>query len=278
MAIGTLGMLALGSVASTAVGAASANSAADAQVDAANSANATQLEIFNRQVELTEPQRAGGENALSAMLYELGLGPRPEFGGTPLEITEITDTTPGTAQIVNPAYDGPRGYQPQYIPGTAGTETTQYSAGGNLFSTMDAATQYAEANATGGMPYGGIQMDPGMAFRQQEGQRGIDRMAAARGQRFSGNTLRDSMRFNSGLASQEYGSAFNRLASIAGVGQTATGQQLAAGQNYANAFGANTNAAGQARASGYMGVNNALQSGINNGFNIFGMQQAGMLG
>lgn len=126
--------------------------------------------------------------------------------------------------------------------------------------------------------------DPGYQFRIAEGQRAIDRSAAARGNLLSGGTLRAGARYASDLASQEYGNAFNRfqtertnrfnrLASIAGIGQTATQQQAQAGQNFAgNAANIlQTGAAGQAnalqaganaQASGYIGASNAQAAGI----------------
>lgn len=124
--------------------------------------------------------------------------------------------------------------------------------------------------------------DPGYAFRQSEGEKGINRSLASRGRYVSGAALRELNRYNSDLASQEYGNAynryntnnnnrFNRLASVAGLGQTANGQSQSAGQNYANQSGnyAMTNAANQgnaqlsganAQASGWAGAGNALGS------------------
>lgn len=124
--------------------------------------------------------------------------------------------------------------------------------------------------------------DPGYQFRQQEGEQSINRAAGARGGLYSGATLKALSRFNSGLASQEYGNAyqrfnndnttkFNRLASIAGVGQTATNATGQAGQNAYGVIGqAGMNNAGQvgnalqnageARASGYVGAANAFGS------------------
>ena len=47
--------------------------AAKAQESAAETASDTQLEMFERSVELSEPWRATGGDALSALSYELGL-------------------------------------------------------------------------------------------------------------------------------------------------------------------------------------------------------------
>jgi hypothetical protein len=88
-----------------------------------------------------------------------------------------------------------------------------------------------------------------------------------------GATLKALARFNSDQASQEYGNAysrynndvttrFNRLASVAGVGQTATNLTSAAGQTYAGQAGDAIQSAGTARASGYVGTANAVNGAV----------------
>jgi hypothetical protein len=118
-----------------------------------------------------------------------------------------------------------------------------------------------------------FQQDPGYAFRMSEGMKGLERSAAARGGLLSGATMKGIQRYGQDLASQEYQNAFNRyqaerqarmgpLQSLAGVGQTATNALGTAGQNYATGAGEAIGAAGQARASGYMGMANAITGGV----------------
>lgn len=131
-----------------------------------------------------------------------------------------------------------------------------------------------------------FQADPGYAFRQQQGQQQIERSAAARGGLLSGSAIKAGQRFGQDLASQEYQNAYNRfntdqtsrynkLASLAGIGQTANNALQTAGSNYANAMTnisannadnqANAQlAGGNARMSGFTGVANALSSGFAN--------------
>ena len=129
-----------------------------------------------------------------------------------------------------------------------------------------------------------FQTDPGYQFRQEQGQQGIERSAAARGGLLSGAAVKDSMRFNQGLASDEYTNAFNRfqvnrnnkinpLQALMGSGQTATGQLTNASQNYATNAGNAAMTAGNARASGYMGQANALSGAIGQGFNNYQQNQ-----
>src|SRR3990167_2182177 len=111
--------------------------------------------------------------------------------------------------------------------------------------------------------------DPGVRFRMSEANKGLQRSAAARGTLFTGGTLKSLMGLNQDLARQEYGNVYNRrrgewgtaydkamgeyglgrdifqanqdrpfnkLASIAGLGQVAGSQLGALGQQYANLF------------------------------------------
>jgi len=115
-----------------------------------------------------------------------------------------------------------------------------------------------------------FQADPGYQFAFDEGQRAIDRSAAARGALNSGGTLKALARYGQGMANQQYGTwydrqravqtdQFNRLSAIAGTGQTTATNLGALGQNFANQQSSTlSNIAGlhlqggNARASGYM--------------------------
>jgi hypothetical protein len=115
--------------------------------------------------------------------------------------------------------------------------------------------------------------DPGYGFRLSEGQKALDRQAAARGGLISGGALKAAQRFGQEMGSQEYTNAFNRyqterqarlnpLQSLAGMGQTSVGQLGQAGQAMATGVGEAGAQAAQARASGYMGGVNALSQGL----------------
>ena len=134
---------------------------------------------------------------------------------------------------------------------------------------LEAASRYT--------PFGMKQFtaDPGYGFRLAEGQKALDRQAAARGGLISGGALKAAQRYGQEMGSQEYTNAFNRyqterqarlnpLQSLAGVGQTSVAQLGAAGQSYATGAGEAIGAGAQARASGYMGGANALSQGLSN--------------
>lgn len=151
-------------------------------------------------------------------------------------------------------------------------------AGINALTKLQAASDYT--------PFGmqQFQADPGYAFRMSEGMKALERSAAARGGLMSGATGKALQRYGQDLGSQEYMNAFNRyqaerqarlgpLQSLAGVGQTAantlTGAAGQLGQNIAGGL----QAAGAARASGYVGGANALTSALGTGLNYYQGQQ-----
>ncbi len=118
-----------------------------------------------------------------------------------------------------------------------------------------------------------FQQDLGYDFRMKEGQKAIERSAAARGGLQSGGFMKSLGRYGQDYASGEYQNAYNRftndqsnrfnkLAALAGVGQTANSQLANAGQNYANQAG--QNAMGAANAQGAAGIAgaNAIGSGL----------------
>lgn len=141
--------------------------------------------------------------------------------------------------------------------------------------------------------------DPGYAFRLAEGQKALERQAAARGGLISGSALKAATRYGQEMGSQEYTNAFNRyqteraaqlqpLQSLAGVGQTSAqtlgnaGQAMTSGMTgalgaYGNAASEAYGAGGQARASGYMGVANAAAGGLGQYLNYNQQQQQNAL-
>ena len=142
-------------------------------------------------------------------------------------------------------------------------------AGVRALPELEAASRYT--------PFGMQQFtaDPGYGFRLAEGQKALDRQAAARGGLISGGALKAAQRYGQEMGSQEYTNAFNRyqterqarlnpLQSLAGVGQTSVAQLGAAGQTMASNVGEAIGAGAQARASGYMGQANALSQGLSN--------------
>jgi hypothetical protein len=122
-----------------------------------------------------------------------------------------------------------------------------------------------------------LKMDPSYQFRFAEGQRALDRSAAARGGALSGGAIKASARFGQNLASTEYSNVWNRLATIAGIGKSTADTIGNYGMNYATQAGDMMTQGANARASGYVGSSNAwggTLAGIGNNLaNIYMMNQ-----
>jgi hypothetical protein len=98
-----------------------------------------------------------------------------------------------------------------------------------------------------------FQQDPGYAFRLSEGQKALDRQAAARGGLISGGALKAATRYGQEMGSQEYQNAYNRyqtnranqlqpLGNLMSSGQSAASNQGTAAGQYGTAM---SQAAGQ---------------------------------
>ena len=112
-------------------------------------------------------------------------------------------------------------------------------------------------------------IDPGYAFRLQQGQRALDAQLNRAGGLVGGNALAAMQDYTQGQASQEYGNAFNRyqlqrgniyntLASIAGLGQTSLGQTTNASTTAGANIGNLISNAGAATGAGQVAMGNAL--------------------
>jgi hypothetical protein len=116
-----------------------------------------------------------------------------------------------------------------------------------------------------------FQADPGYAFRLGEGQKALERSAAARGGLISGGALKAATRYGQEMGSQEYQNAFNRygverdrmlqpLQSLAGVGQTTANYLGNAGASYGAGAGGLYSATGENQGNALMAGANARSS------------------
>ena len=116
-------------------------------------------------------------------------------------------------------------------------------------------------------------LDPSMEFRRRLGTQATERLANVGGGALSGNTLRSLEDYGQGLASTEYGQAFNRfqtergniynlLANIAGMGQNAVNTGVQAGQNFAASQTGLITGQGAAQAAGQVGAANAYSGAL----------------
>jgi type II secretory pathway pseudopilin PulG len=143
-----------------------------------------------------------------------------------------------------------------------------YDVGVNALPELVEASKYT--------PFGMDQykQDPGYGFRLAEGQKALERSAAARGGLISGGALKAAERYGQDMGSQEYMNAFNRyqteraarlnpLQSMTGMGQTTANTLGASGERVAGSMGNAYQSAANARASGYVGQANAFTGAAN---------------
>jgi hypothetical protein len=119
--------------------------------------------------------------------------------------------------------------------------------------------------------------DPGYAFRLAEGQKALDRQAAARGGLISGAALKAATNYGQQAGSQEYTNAYNRyqtnranqlqpLQSLMGAGQTGANTLTSAAGTLGGNLGQAAVASGAAQAGNYLNqantINNALSQGV----------------
>lgn len=131
----------------------------------------------------------------------------------------------------------------------------------------------SDGSLTRGFNSSDFNADPGYAFRKQQGMDGIQSSAAASGGLLSGATLRALNSYNSDLASQEYqnaynrfsndqANAFNRLATTAGMGQSAANNMSSLTYNNANNIAGNQTTLAQLVSQGLLGSANANAAGV----------------
>lgn len=123
-----------------------------------------------------------------------------------------------------------------------------------------------------------------LRFGLDEGQKAIERRARATGTFGSGGTLKELQRYTTDYTGAKAGEAFNRfqtegtniynkLAGVAGTGQTAANTVAQAGQNTANNVSQTLVGQGNARGAASIAQANAITGGINNLANFYQNQQ-----
>lgn len=280
MAIGTA-LAAVGGIASAAMGASASKKAANAQAESAEKSIQFQRDVVTQSRIDAYPWALEGATALYMYMDELGI-PRPKTPILP-DLTQGPFGVGGQAQAAaqpqqplapaqNPRNNGignyatsePSDRQPNMMP------TQQTAAASNAMP-----SPYKPPNDIPMTAQRGFRETPGYQFRVAEGQKGVLNNLSALGMKNSGRALKSLEAFSQGLASEEYGGWLNRIAGVAGMGQTQTNTNNAQMQNAGQNIGATMQDAGAARASGYMGAANAWQGGFNQLGNALGQMSTG---
>lgn len=227
----------------------SSSKGAEAQVDASAESIAFQRESRDMVLDLQKPYRDASYRATAALMDLTGLS----RGGI--------KSAPKDPVSAAPEFDWDG-----YIRDGRGPFETMARMAERGRSEQTPAMETAVATDAPDLadyPSYSFKQDPGYQFRMDEGMKALERGAAARGGLLSGGFARKALRYAQDYASNEYTNVYNRVASIAGFGQTATNNSsnaiMVAGGNVGNAM----MNAGEARASGYVGQGNAWANAIN---------------
>jgi len=216
------------------------------------------------------PTKAGGSldpNAEATLAYGM------TGGGVNQPSMNDTSNTRLNELDGNPNYLRPDVAASQYGP------TYNYNATTGEWTPGDPNTQLGDyGSLSRDFSMADFQADPGYAFRLAEGQKALERSAAAGGRFLGGATLKALTRYGQGMGSQEFGNAYNRfqtnrstrfnqLAAVAGIGQTANGQLAQLGQTNALTQGNNLMGAANASGAASIAAGNGWSSALNNGVN-----------
>jgi hypothetical protein len=271
------------SVASGAMSAKAAKKAASTQAKSVDRAAELNNEQFQQTREDMRPYREVGQSGLYRLADLLGIegnpanNPQGSYGMAQPTQEQFTTTTP-TTRASQVGWNGG-----QVWGNVPGPNKTSFDQAG-----YDAAMEKYNASYTPGVAqkpddYGSLLKDftgkdlenePGYQFRLNQGTKALDRSAAAKGNLYSGGTLKAAQRYGQDYASNEYGNAYNRdlqnrqskynfLAGISGVGQTATSQVGQIGANTAAVNSDLITSGGAARAAGIVGQSNAMGGALN---------------
>lgn len=294
--VGAAGSLGAAALESNAAGnaaskqAKAADYAATLQGDLGQESLANEVQTQQQNQANEEPFLQTGANSLANLGYLLGITPGGTVGGgagTPGQTLSI----PGVNGSVT-------------LPGVkplTGTANTNLGAMGSLMEAYPGGAFAAPTAAA-------AEQEPGYKFALDQGDKAMQAGAAANGSLLTGGTLAAEQQFGQGLASTTYNNVynralstydtnyntwsnnqanrFNRLAAIAGMGQTTAAQLGAQGVQSAGQISNTLGRTGEqiaqdkmnaaaATASGYMGSANAWGGGITGATN--GLSQMMML-
>lgn len=238
-----------------------------------------QKEIFDKLWGGTQVQRDAGDAATRMMASLMGLSLPAGQTASPA----MTQTYPTGQQDATASYGGraPQsdierrvaamsdtgliydGLTPNALARPA-TTTAQYGQAQPV-----ADTPAAPANALD--PTAWLRSTPGYQFNFDEGARALNTKLAGEGRLQSGDASREAVRYGQNYGDRIFGDQFNRLAAIAGAGQTAQSQSASAGTNFANNSGnalmqnaGNLSSSYQNKGNAISGFWGNVQGGINN--------------
>ena len=263
---------AVGSIGGALIGSSAAGSAAEKQAAAAAQTNALQKRMYDQGRADQQPYQQAGLSALYGAggmfkrkdglsgIAKKAYDPTARKAFIEGKVGEFTNSAAGV-----PTINGLRAKMLEQEPQIRAQAEAQWEQENNSVQddSIDTSQYELDQDLTRRFTNEDFVKDPGYDFRMQEGQKALERSAAARGGLQNGGTMKALAEYGQGFASNEYGNAynrftndqsnrFNRLSSIAGMGQNATNANAAAGQNYAGQV--SNNIIGNANAQGAAGI------------------------
>jgi hypothetical protein len=271
----TWGMVAVAGA--TVVGGVMSSNAAKGAANSQAASSQAALDASQRQYDQTrndqQPYRQAGNAALGQMRTLLGVGDGSHTEAN-FDSGKYLALNPDAAQYM--ATSGKTAWDHYVEDGSR--RQGDFWTGGN--SSDPSFGSYAKP-----LTQGEVQLDPGYQFGLTQGQQGIDRKTAAAGGRISGASLKAAAQYGNDYATTKYGDAYNRvnqarsdrlnrLAALAGIGQTGTQQVGQAGQANANAIGAISTAQGNAAGAAQIAQGNIWGNTGNQLASLYGRQSS----
>lgn len=282
VAAATIGAAVVGGVASNMA----ADKAASAQESAGNQSTATQRYFYDTTRNDNLPAIQRGNLAGDRISYLLGLSnnttAKPDQSEANFDVAAYLAANPDVAAD---GYASQNAYK-HYL--------NNGKAEGRAFTYINAPLDTAAATAD--PAYGSftkkftvddlnndVPYQQGFQYALNQGQLGVNRLAAASGSLNSGSTLKALQDRAANVANQYAGDAYNRwnndkttqynmLAGLSGAGQTASNAVASSGANAANAISNTQTGVGNSRAASAISGANSLQGGLNSISNYYQTQ------
>lgn len=301
VAIGGAVIGGVASYASSQNAAGAASGASQKQADAASGAIGVQRQTYEQATRDLQPFLSGGTAANSELLKRLGLVDETGIGGSQHRLTESDITSPQGLATVDPFYSAYGGFLAARQPGSAfqqlppDQQLAINTAATNAINQAHAGEQqnaqgygsllqpFTQADLNADVPY-----NTSLQFGLDEGEKAVNRAAAARGGLDSGADLKATARYATDYAGTKATDAYNRSQAQKSQiyqmlsGQSAQGANTAAnlgsiGMGNSAAIGNLLTQQGNANAAGIVGSANALSqgaAGIGNAYQNYNIMQS----
>jgi hypothetical protein len=289
---------AAGTIVGAGISSDASRSAGNTQSDAAKNASKMQLDMFNRTQSNLSPWMDTGTMSLQAIAQGVGLGGGGEQPLTEADVRKIYQRYMGRPVGSEEMQSLMAGNQTPSQLEKAVAGSTEHLFHVNKQKNVSPVSQplyqdMSQQKGAAGVGFGALtkpfgmedfQASPAYQFNLAEGEKAINKAAAARGKFYAPGTLQDIAKFSQGLASNEFQNAYSnyntnnktiwdRLYSLSGAGHNAAAGIGGFGTTVAGQVGENMMGGANAQAAGRVGSANAFNNGMSSAYNQFVQQQ-----